>query len=84
MLMGKGLPPSSRLDTIGMMSESVRAILEEIRRLPAQERFELIAEVDRLAKDGLTSLRNIQPTSVGQILRPLFSPEDDLLEEMRS
>lgn len=67
-----------------MMSESVRAILEEIRRLPAQERSELIAEVDRLAKNGLTSLRNIQPASVGQILRPPLSPEDDLLKEMSS
>lgn len=71
------------MDRIRIMSEAVRAILEEIRRLPVQERSELIAEVDRLAENRLTSLWNIHPASVGQIVRPL-SPEDDLLENLMS
>lgn len=71
------------MDRIGIMSETVRAILEEIRRLPVQERSEWIAEVYRLAENRLTSLRNIPPASVGQILRPL-SPEDGLLEDLMS
>jgi hypothetical protein len=64
------------------MSSAVQSILEMIRRLPPPERIELAGEVERLSRNGpATSLRDIQPASLGRVLRPL-SPDDDLLEEM--
>lgn len=41
---------------------------------------ELVARLT--AGDQQTSLRDIQPSSVGAILRPLFGIDDDLLAEM--
>lgn len=32
--------------------------------------------------NGKPSLRDLQPTSVGALLRPVFQPDDDLLDEM--
>lgn len=65
------------------MSDAAKSILEMIRRLPPDERADLAVEIERLGRNGhtVTSLRNLQPVSVGRILRPL-TPDDDLLEEM--
>jgi antitoxin (DNA-binding transcriptional repressor) of toxin-antitoxin stability system len=38
--------------------------------------------VARLVGPPATSLRDLRPSSVGEVLRPL-TPDDDLLEEMR-
>jgi hypothetical protein len=76
------LLPFNLRDKIIDMSEAVQSILDMIRQLPPSERAELVAEVDHLRLNGTsTSLRDIQPVSAGQVLRPL-SQEDDLLGEM--
>ena len=64
------------------MSKTVQSILEMIRHLPPEDRAELVAEVELLGLNGSrTSLKDIQPFSVGRVLRPL-SPDDDLLATM--
>lgn len=65
------------------MSETVQSILEMIRSLPRDDQVELVAEVERLGHNGhpTTSLRDLQPVSVGRVLRPLTA-DDDLLDEM--
>lgn len=68
---------------------------EAQRQLPAiisslQSEGEVVIMKDNLPVARLTaagarpSLRNIQPASIGKVLNPYPSPEDDLLEEMGS
>lgn len=68
------------------LSEAQRTLPELVRRLE-QEGEMLITDADhpvaRLtrASDG-HSLRDLQPVSLGGVLRPFPSPDDDVLSEM--
>jgi hypothetical protein len=65
------------------MTKLLQEAIEEAQRRPEAEQdliaHVLLAELRR--SSGSTSLRDIAPTSVGCVLKPL-SDEDDLLAEM--
>jgi len=68
------------------LSEAQKHLLELVRELPRQGEL-LITDADkpvaRLSSVAApTSLRQLQPTSVGAVLRPFPAPDDDMLGEM--
>lgn len=68
------------------LSEAQKHLWELVRELPRQGEL-LITDEDKpvarlTAVAAQTSLRQLQPRSVGAVLRPFPSPEDDTLGEM--
>jgi len=71
------------------LSEAQRHLVELVRDL-AREGELLITDDNRpiaklspvTSETSRTSLRDLQPASVGAVLRPFPSPEDDTLGEM--
>jgi len=68
------------------LSEAQKNLWELVRELPRRGEL-LITDADRpvarLSFVGAqTSLRQLEPTSVGAVLRPFPAPEDDMLGEM--
>ena len=65
---------------------SFTEILDQLPRLKPEQRnalAELIARMEDTAGNApRPSLRNLQPASVGAVLRPFPAPDDDLLGEM--
>ena len=68
------------------LSDAQKHLLELVRELPRQGEL-LITDADkpvaRLSSVAAqTSLRQLQPKSVGTLLRPFPAPDDDMLGEM--
>ncbi len=68
------------------LAEAQKHLAELVRDLPHEGEWVITdgeTPVARLTPaSGQTSLRNLAPTSVGAVLRPFPSPDDDLLGEM--
>lgn len=68
------------------LSEAQKHLLELVRELPFQGEL-LITDADkpvaRLSSVAeQTSLRQLEPVSVGEVLQPVPAPDDDTLGEM--
>jgi antitoxin (DNA-binding transcriptional repressor) of toxin-antitoxin stability system len=68
------------------LAEAQQHLAELVRDLP-QEGEWIITDADKpVARLALvsaqTSLRDLKPVSIGAILHPFPSPEDDILDEM--
>jgi len=68
------------------LSEAQQHLMELVRQLPCQGEL-LITDADKpvarlSAVAAQTSLRQLQPKSVGAVLRPFPAPDDDTLGEM--
>jgi hypothetical protein len=68
------------------INEAASKLEELVKLLPVTGDVSLTRGDEPIARltapDGQTSLRDLQPSSVGAILRPLFGEDDDLLDEM--